>query len=135
MQPRKGLYFYGGYMSILMIIVLVLVGALLVIGTLQLRAAINAFDMLIIKFTGINQQFYENQKIITQRTSDILKILENETINNKNISADLCRTAQEQIKYVTETYSIVKKLNADILHGTDMKKIIQLISVQKSDKK
>ena len=118
-----------------MVILLVLAGALLVFGAVRLRAAIAAFDMLIIKFTGVNQQFYENQKIITQRASDILKMMANETATNKNMVADLRRMAQEQIKCAADTYTMVQKLSADIKpHGVDTKKIMQTLAAQKDKK-
>ena len=122
-------------MLIFSIVLNVIIVVSVFIAIFRMLAAIKAFDALIMKFIQINQQFYENQKLITIRTTDLLKVMANENSGNKNMVSDIRRMSQDQSKHTGDTYVAITKLNADVkLLSNEIKKIIHASAILSKNK-
>lgn len=57
----------------------------IVVVVLRINKIMKAFDLLMVRFINVNQQFYDNQKIIIRKQSDLVHVMN--TINNEDREA------------------------------------------------
>jgi len=69
----------------MVIFILIVQAIIIVVGIWQLNKIMKSFELLLVRFINVNQQFYDNQKIIIRKQSDLVHVMN--TINNEDREA------------------------------------------------